>query len=82
MADFSWIAEIKETEWTAPIRGKRYLGLSREEFAGKCGLANDDGLVTAFYEWASTERHSYALVWDRPLAANGVLLLVLRKIDA
>lgn len=81
MADFSWIAEVAEEEWTAPIRGKRYLRLSREEFARRCRLANDDGLVGTFYKWATTERHSYALAWDMPLMPNGFIFLVLRKTD-
>ena len=82
MADFSWIAQVAEKDWSEAVSGKCYLKVTRAEFARRSQMVDSPDLINAFYKWASGERHSYALAWDSPITSEGLVLLSLRKMGA
>lgn len=81
MPNFTWILQIPEGDWTPYVRGKRWVRMPRPEFAKRCGLPNDEALLDAFRSWASTQRQSYSLAWDRPLDRKDDVLIAVRDSD-
>lgn len=81
IADFQWLDEIEESEWSAAERGWQHARFPRDVFMKRCCEEGDAQLVDQFKRWAATHKgRRYALAWDSPGSKNP-LFVIARHID-
>lgn len=74
---FAWLEHDLDLEWSRRDTEGNWLLVSREVFARRSGMANDDRMIEAFLAWAKTPRNGkrYCLAWDTEQSADALLLL-------
>jgi len=76
IAEFQWLDQIPESDWSAEERGWQHVHFPRADFMKRCCEEGDAQLVDQFKRWASKHNgHRYALAWDSPGAKNPLFVI-------